>query len=147
MRQRWSLCLLTLVLAGNACSGGASSGGAPGVAAAPSPDRSDSRNRDIILAAEIAQSGVGVTNAYDLVQRLRPNYLRPVGRTSMRNTVASTPLVRLDGQELGETSSLRSVEIGLVHEVRYYSIVEAETKFGGDRGRAVIAISTKKMTR
>lgn len=60
------------------------------------------------------------------------------------NSVPSGPIVRLDGQELGEVSTLSQVEIGLVYEIRYYTIVQAETRFGGVRGRPVIAVSTKK---
>lgn len=118
---------------------------APGAAvlaaqqAAASPSRHDP---DVLTQAEILATP-GVTTALAAVTRLRPRFLRAEARTSM-NSVPSGPIVRLDGQELGEVSTLSQVEIGLVYEIRYYSIVQAETKFGGVRGRPVIAVSTKR---
>jgi hypothetical protein len=106
---------------------------------ASSPSRHDP---DVLTQAEILATP-GVTTALQAVTRLRPRFLRAEARTSM-NSVPSGPIVRLDGQELGEAGSLSQVEIGLVYEIRYYTIVEAETKFGGVRGRPVIAVSTRK---
>ena len=106
-----------------------------------------SRNPDILSvedAATAAKSGVG--NAYDLIRRLRPNFVRNNERTSMRNTSAQ-PIVRLNGQVLGEVTELRGIEIGVVQQIRYYSIVQAENTFAGDRGRPVIAVTTKKLTK
>jgi hypothetical protein len=108
-------------------------------AAAASPSRHDP---DVLTQEEILATP-GVTTALAAVTRLRPRFLRAEARTSL-NSVPSGPIVRLDGQELGEVSTLSQVEIGLVYEIRYYSIVEAETKFGGVRGRPVIAVSTKR---
>ena len=118
------------------------SAGDPAASSAPT-----SRNPDIITeeeAATAAKSGVG--NAFDLVRRLRPNFFRNNERTSMRNT-SSQPLVRLNGQVLGEVTELRGIEIGVIQQVRYYSIVQAENTFSGDRGRPVIAVTTKKLTK
>jgi hypothetical protein len=100
------------------------------------------RNADIISEAEIAQQS-GVTNAYDLIRRLRPNFLRNVQRSSLRAN-PSAPLVRLNNQVLGEPTQLRGIEVSLIQEIRYYSIVEAENLWSGDRGRPVIAVTTKK---
>lgn len=113
-------------------------------AATPAPT---SRNPDIISeeeASTAAKSGVG--NAFDLVRRLRPNFLRVNERTSMRGN-PTAPLVRLNGQVLGEVAELRGIEIGVIQQIRYYSIVQAENTFSGDRGRPVIAVTTKKLTK
>lgn len=106
-----------------------------------------SRNPDIISEEEaVAAAKSGVGNAYDLIRRLRPNFFRNNERTSMRNTSAQ-PIVRLNGQVLGELTELRGIEIGVVQQIRYYSIVQAENTFSGDRGRPVIAVTTKKLTK
>ena len=110
---------------------------AQGAAASPSRHDPDVLTREEILATP------GVTTALAAVTRLRPRFLRAEARTSM-NSVPSGPIVRLDGQELGEVGTLSQVEIGLVYEIRYYTIVQAETRFGGVRGRPVIAVSTRK---
>ena len=109
----------------------------------PAPNRS--RNADIITAQEVAEQQ-GVTNAFDLIRRIRPNFLRVVERTSIRSN-SSAPLVRVNGQLLGDVTELRTIEIGLIQEIRYYSIVEAENQFSGDRGRPVIAVTTKTLVK
>ncbi|MCC6318727.1 MAG: hypothetical protein IT361_13685 [Gemmatimonadaceae bacterium] len=100
------------------------------------------RTADVIPESEISQQ-TGVTNAYDLIRRLRPNFLRNVERSSLR-TNSSAPLVRLNGQLLGELTELRGIEVTLVQEIRYFSIVEAESRWSGTLGRPVIAVTTKK---
>lgn len=122
-----------------ACSGSSKTGATAG---APAAQPTRSGNRDIITREEIEQQQ-GVTNAFDLVRRLRPRFFDAQGRTSI-TSASQTPLVRLDGSLLGDISMLRSIEIGGIQEIRYYSIVEAETKWSGDRGRPVIAVTTRK---
>ncbi len=130
-----------LLLSGN-CGGGSSSG-APGAAApAPAQAARGGSSRDVITKAEIEQTQ-GVPNAFELVRRLRRNFFRVEGRTSLRQ-VPQEPLVRLDGQLLGDISTLRSISVTTLEEIRYYSIVEAETKWSGTRGRPVIALTTRK---
>ncbi|MGQ0646858.1 MAG: hypothetical protein ACT4P7_04765 [Gemmatimonadaceae bacterium] len=120
-------------------------GGSTTAVTAPAAGSAASRARsaDVISEAEIAAT-TGVTNAFDLVRRLRPNFMRNTERTSMR-TNSPSPLVRVNGQILGEVAELRTIEIGVIQEIRYYSIVEAESRFSGDRGRPVIAVTTKKL--
>lgn len=137
-----------VVLCIGCASGGQSAKGSeqtPGAAvlAAQAAAASPSRHDPDVLTREEILATPGVTTALAAVTRLRPRFLRAEARTSM-NSVPSGPIVRLDGQELGEVSTLSQVEIGLVYEIRYYTIVQAETRFGGVRGRPVIAVSTKK---
>jgi hypothetical protein len=119
---------------------------APAPAAAPAaavgqPSRSTSR--DVITRAEIEQ--VGANTVYDVVNRLRPNFLRVEGRSSM-GQVTQAPLVRLDASTLGEIDAMRSLDANSVQEIRYYSIVEAESRFSGVRGRPVIHIISRKLS-
>ena len=126
-----------------ACGGTpAATTGAAAAAPAPAPQRGSSR--DIITRAEIQQAG-SVGNAYDLVNRLRPHFFRVEGRSSM-GQVPQSPLVRLNGSILGDISTMRTIDVTTLEEVRYYSIVEAETRWSGERGRPVIAITTKKLS-
>jgi hypothetical protein len=133
------------IAAVTACGGkpAATTGGAPAPApaAAAGPQRV---SRDIIARAEIEQNA-GVANAFDLVNRLRPHFFRVEGRSSM-GQVPQSPLVRLNGSVLGDISTMRSIAVTTLEEIRYYSIVEAETRWSGERGRPVIAITTKKLT-
>lgn len=133
-----------VVVATLAC-GGKPAGEAPAPSAAAAISQSapaGSRDPDLISEAEVAAQ-TGVTNAFDLVRRVRPNFLRQNERSSLR-TNSSAPLVRLDGQLLGEVETLRDIAVTTVAEVRFYSIVEAESRFSGTRGRPVIAVTSKK---
>lgn len=115
---------------------------APQAATSATAAATRGRSADVIPESEIAQQ-TGVTNAYDLIRRLRPNFLRNVERSSLR-TNSSAPLVRLNGQLLGELTELRGIEVTLLQEIRYFSIVEAESRWSGTLGRPVIAVTTKK---
>lgn len=136
---------LVLAAASLACSSSqTSSTTSAGVAGAASTTvaPTERRNPDIITAAEITQLQ-GAANALEIVQRLRPNFLRVQERTSVGNT-SSQPQVRLDGTLLGEVGELRGITATSVIEIRYYSIVQAESRFGGNRGRPVIAVTSRR---
>lgn len=137
--MRNPLIVVTVLSLTLACSGGSKTGATAG---APAAQPTRTTNRDIITREEIEEQQ-GITNAFDLVRRLRPRFFDAQGRTSI-GAVASTPLVRLDGSLLGDISMLRSIDVGGIQEIRYYSIVEAETKWSGDRGRPVISVTTRK---
>jgi hypothetical protein len=139
MRRQIAIGLALSVL--SACGG---SKATPGTAGAAAPASARGVNRDIITRAEIEQTQ-GVTNVFDLINRLRPHFLRNEGRTSL-GAVAQIPLVRLNGSVVGDASILRTLGPAGLEEIRYYSIVEAETKWSGDRGRPVIAVTTRKLT-
>ncbi|MGH7712071.1 MAG: hypothetical protein ACREOG_12345 [Gemmatimonadaceae bacterium] len=139
-----------MLVAFSAACGGKTTPGTTNAAAAPAPTVATAQttparsSRDVITRAEIEQTQ-GVPNAYDLIRRLRPHFFRVEGRSSF-GSVQQSPLVRLDGSVLGELSSLQTIAVTGLEEIRYYSIVEAETKWSGDRGRPVIHVTTRKLT-
>ncbi len=134
------IAIITLLGVTGACSGGSS--GVPAGAAAPSPaQQTPRRDANVITRAEIEQA-TWATNAFDLVQRLRPNFLRISGPTNWSGA-PQTPLVRLNDQDLGDHGALRQIQPSSVQEIRYYSAPDATAKFGGIRGRPVIHVMTK----
>ena len=124
-----------LVLLGVAGAIGCASGGTPGAVRA---------NPSIITQQEIAQAGTG--NAYDVIRRLRPNFLASRGEITLGNAQGSSPYpnVYLDGLMYGDINSLKNIDAGQVIEVRMYQAWEAQTKFGLGNNSGVIAISTHK---
>jgi hypothetical protein len=116
-----------------------SNSGAPAGASAPAPIQD--RDRNVITLPEIQQA-TWATSAFDLVQRLRPNFLRVSGPTNPSG-VPRTPLVRFNEQELGDHGALRQIQLSSVKEIRYYSAPEATAKFGGVRGRPVIFVTSR----
>jgi len=104
-----------------------------GMAATASPG-----SRDLILRAEIDENPA--TNAWDLVQSLRPQWLRVrdeigIGR---RNDL----VVYMDNARIGGRDSLRQIAVGNVQYLRYYNSVAANQRWGAGHAYGVIQIST-----
>ena len=92
---------------------------------------SPSANRATITDAELAASGT--ETAYDVIQRLRPEYLRP--KPSQKGnfqgvTTAPPPAVIVNGQNSGELADLRRIPAISLSAIHYYTIEEAKRKFG-----------------
>ncbi len=124
--------LALLIVAGTI---GCASGGTPGGPPA---------NPQVITQQEIAEAGAG--NAYEVIRRLRPNFLLSRGAVTLRNAQPSSlyPNVYVDGILYGDINSLRNIDAGQVGEVRMYQAGEAQLKFGLGNSTGVIAITTHK---
>lgn len=73
-----------------------------------------SRDRNTITTEEVRSAGV--SNAYQLIERLKPLWLRSRGGRSMRLETAI--VVYLDGAMLGDLEILRNIPIDIVVSVR-----------------------------
>jgi hypothetical protein len=99
-------------------------------------------DRSVITNAEIPVTGT--ESAYDMIQRLRPEYLRTkptqtyVGASS---TDAPPPALFLNGQHIGEIVDLRRIPAPSLSSVRYYNIEQGKRKFGMQYGGGVIEIT------
>ena len=98
---------------------------------------------NVISAEEIAEANQ--TDAYSLVQNLRPNWLRVRGTSS----VSGREVVRvyLDGSLLGGTDHLRQIATHSIHRLQYLSGVDATQRFGLDHGAGAILVSTRGISR
>lgn len=99
------------------------------------------REANVISSAEVEQA-TWATNAFDLVQRLRPNFMRASGTTGISGA-SRTPMVRLNDQDMGDFGALRQIQTSSIREIRYYSATEATAKFGGIHGRPVIHVTMR----
>ena len=124
MRGRSPL-LVTVALLMSACGGSGRT----------RPDNSSA----VITRAELgAASGV---STYDAVLRLRPYFFRDRGPTSLVNQSTRTrSVVFVDDREYGEIESLKNFPAERVEEVRFYSGLEATTRFGSAYGAGVIQL-------
>ncbi len=135
---RSSLVLLAAAVA--ACASGSGGGSPPDetrVVGAPG----DRRSRDVLTAPDIQQAGS--STVYDVVQRLRPAWLR----TRSVGTTRSTPqyaVVYLDGARIGGLESLRRVNSTDVQTIRYLSGPDATTRYGTGHEGGAILMETKK---
>jgi hypothetical protein len=113
----------------------ASSGTSPGT----TPSSSDQ-----ISSAEIATSSA--TNAYALVERLRPNWLRAPGIGSIGGGARTkVVLVYLDGQRFGDLESLRTLSVAGIRSVQWLDAARAATlnSPGSDPIAGAIMIKTQ----
>jgi hypothetical protein len=106
------------------------------------------RDPNVITADEIAQNPSS-PNAYDLIQRLRPSFLRTRG--AVHGTAAPggssgfeavDVVVYLNEARLGGTEQLRQLQTTDIREIRYYNSSDATTKWGtGHTAGAIQVIS------
>jgi hypothetical protein len=133
-----TMTIASLLLAAAGCAS-SSGGSAPKVAEA-SPDR--------VTSAEI-EATQGVSNAYDLVRRLRPRWLQSSGGTASIGAGRITGqvlIVYLDGNRLGGIDALRQLSSSGIKSMQYYDAVRAATvlrEVGSEPISGAIVISTR----
>lgn len=114
-----------------------------GVACAPARAGRTSVDSQLITEDEIEASRA--PNAYEVIQKLRANFLTYRGETSFDRAKSQPyPTVYIDGQEFGPISSLRNIPASQVATIRLYRSWEATTKFGSGNMGGVIAVTTRQ---
>jgi len=78
-------------------------------------------SRDVITAQEVADASLSTQSAYEVVQRLRPRWLRPRG---------GVPAIVINNVPSGDLERLRSISGADVSEMRYISAQDATTRWG-----------------
>lgn len=108
-----------------------SSGGRPATDRRPETD---------VITLEEIQSAHW-QNAYELVQTLRPRWLRNHGPDSI---LGETPdvQVHLDDNRLGGTAALRNIATADIASIRFVDPVSAAGRWGGDHANGAIIITT-----
>ena len=102
------------------------------------------QNANVISADEIAESSA--SNAYEVIQRLRPNFLRTRGAVHGTPGAASAMVdlvVYLNENRLGGTDQLRQIATGDIREIRYFNSSEATTKWGTGHSAGAIQIVSR----
>ena len=116
-----------LVVAFAACTGSNSS-------------RSSGGDSSTITQSEI-QDARSMSSAYTLVQRLRPQWLRKRGPSSVENQ--GTILVYVDGNRYGPPSSLRDIDVVDIESLEFLSDNEATMRYGSGHDNGVILVRLK----
>jgi hypothetical protein len=96
----------------------------------------------VITEDEIVDSRA--SNVYEVIHKLRANFLTNRGKTSFNDTQSPYPTVYVDDQEFGPISTLSSIPASQVALIRLYRVSEANAKFGTHNLGGVIAITTKQ---
>ena len=123
MRRIRLISLLVIVVIAGAC---ASSGGS----------RGPRRDRNRIVAAELADL-TGVSNALQVVQRLRPNWLTPRGRSA-------PPAIYRNNNRWGpDPRALATISIESVEDMLFLSATDANIRWGSSVGGTAILVTTR----
>jgi len=92
--------------------------------------------------AEIAQ--LPSSSLYDLIQKVRPEFLRSRGTSSFNDTNTEYPVVFVDGRQYGDMASLRTLVSAQISQVRYYDAMAAQARFGVIKASGVIDVTVKQ---
>lgn len=105
-----------------------------------SGNRRTAPDHSAISTAELEASPYA--NVFEVVQALRPNWLRLKGPTSFRGV--EYVRVYLDGSLLGAPEQLRLVTTRSIASVRFFDGVAATQRWGLDHGQGAIVVSTRQ---
>ena len=128
-------------------SGVAGAGGGSGSASPVSGGvRPRSSSREVIRADEITERAADAANAYEIIQKLRPQMLVGRGTASPTDNTGETsqPKIYVDNVQFGDLGSLRNIVANQVLEIRYISASDATTRWGTGHMGGVILVSTKR---
>lgn len=117
---------LVLCLAAGACAGAGTTGG-PRI------------NANLISRAEIEEAGP--SSAYDLVQKLRPIWLRKRGNTSF--TQETDVVIYFDGVRMGEREALREISSTNVESLEFLDARRATARYGEGHVAGAILVRTR----
>jgi hypothetical protein len=99
-------------------------------------------NSQVITEDEIVDSRA--SNAYEVIHKLRANFLTNRGETTLNQTESPYPIVYVDDQEFGPISTLSGIPAAQISMIRLYRVSEANAKYGTHNMSGVIAITTRQ---
>lgn len=108
----------------------------------PSPSNPAPRNNRVFTLEDImAAQQQNIYNAFDLVNRYHPEWLRPSGQARQGQTTQVS--VWQDRQRMGGPTALRQIPLSLAVEIRYMSPSEAQAELGLDNLGGAIVVRTR----
>jgi len=81
------------------------------------------------------------SDAYDLIRKLRPSWLRRGHRSNHFNKTASYATVYVNGSKYGDIDSLLSIPAEQIKEIRFMNAGEAAIRYGWNHSGGAILIS------
>jgi outer membrane cobalamin receptor len=110
---------------------------AAGCATTSSGGSSSRSSSTEITREEIAETSA--QNAYEVIERIRPQWLNTRGGASMANPEGSEPVVYLDGARAGGLRELVSIRANVVVRIEYLRSSDATNRYGtGHQGGAIL---------
>lgn len=100
-----------------------------------------SRSSMVITSDEL--DAITVPTVYEAVERLRPQFLRSRGASSVRSPQPTIPVVYVAGVRYGGPDSLRQLRTSDVREIRYLNASDATTRYGTDHAGGAIIVTLR----
>lgn len=113
-----------------------------GCSSASSARRPGARQSNVITMDQV--NATRYSTAFEVVQALRPQWLRGRGRTSVN--LSESVKVYIDDALLGEPEQLRNITARSIGSIRYLDANEATQRWGMDHGQGAIMVSTRRDT-
>lgn len=95
-------------------------------------------NSDILTREEILTSTA--STAYELIEQMRPQFLRSRGALSVQDPRPVYPIVYVNDMRHGGLEALRAILVQEISEVRFISAADATTRWGTGHAGGVIQI-------
>lgn len=87
------------------------------------------------------------SDAYEIVARLRPRWMRGRGFSTLQSQDSGLPVVYRDGRFLGELELLRDIDFGAVERMEFIGASDSTTRFGTGHLGGVILVTTRRPER
>lgn len=114
--------------------------------AAPKPKpKVQKGNSNLITESEVANAASGATNAYEVIERVRPSMLRRRTTSTGQGTGEGLSIVAyVDEARSGDVESLRSISVGQIKEIRFISATDATQRWGTGHMNGVIQVISRR---
>ena len=128
MQARVYLLVAALACAGVGCAGNTAGDGTR-------------RDANLITYEEVSETHF--TNAYELINALRPNWLQARSQ-SIGTRSAGLPVIYVDGSRMGTVEFLRQIPAGQVQTAQFLRAPEATSRYGSNHTGGAILIVTRR---
>jgi hypothetical protein len=113
-------------------------------ASAPKPKKVQKGNSSLITQSEVESVANEATNAYEVIEKVRPAMLRRRGGPSGSEAGSQGITVFLDQVRSGDLQSLRSISTSQIKEIRYLNATDATQRWGTGYTDGVIQVISKR---
>jgi hypothetical protein len=109
----------------------------------PAPEKRIRRDPSIISQEELAVEAGNSRDLLELVQRLRPFWIKPGRGPSSINLATSQPVVYVNNTRMGSPAVLRQYSATSIREIRHLRGTDASMRFGTDHENGAILVTLR----
>lgn len=111
--------------------------------ASAAPEKRIRRDPAIISQEEIAAEAADTRDLLELIQRLRPFWIKPARGQSSINLATSQPVVYVNNTRMGSPAVLRQYTATSIREIRHLRGTDASMRFGTDHENGAILVTLR----